>query len=98
MIFNCLAVFPEDIGMTVAPIAFAPWSIPNPPVNNPYPYEFWIFEFLSPPAIAIALAVHSPQMSMSFCVYPDTTGVPVVPEVLWISIISSSGTANKPNG
>ncbi len=45
-----------------------------------------------------ALATTSPHISRSFSVYPDTVGLPVVPEVVWTSTISSVLTANIPNG
>lgn len=34
---TCRSVMPPDIGTTVAPSATAPWWMPIPPVNSPYP-------------------------------------------------------------
>jgi hypothetical protein len=45
-----------------------------------------------------ALATTSPHIPISFLVYPDTVGFPVVPEVVWISTISSVLAANIPKG
>ncbi len=34
---TCRAVMPPDTGTTVAPSSIAPWWMPSPPVNRPYP-------------------------------------------------------------
>ena len=34
---TCRAVIPPDTGTTVAPSSIAPWWMPTPPVNRPYP-------------------------------------------------------------
>ena len=43
-------------------------------------------------------AMISAHISMSFCVYPTTFGLPVVPDDEWMRTTSSIGTANMPNG
>ncbi len=34
---TCRAVIPPETGTTSAPSSIAPWWIPSPPVNSPYP-------------------------------------------------------------
>ena len=98
MVSSCLFVFPAEIGKVIAPILFPPWWIPKPPVNKPYPYAFWIIYSFSAPAILRPRAIHSPQISKSYCVYAVTVGLPVVPDDAWTSTISSRGTASNPKG
>ena len=35
MVWSWRTVLPDEMGMTVAPMAWAPWCTPNPPVNRP---------------------------------------------------------------
>src|ERR1017187_9734394 len=47
---TCRSVIPPEAGTTAAPSSIAPWWMPRPPVNRPYPYALCTMLRLVAPA------------------------------------------------
>ena len=98
MNFNCRLVFPAAAGTVIIPNRSAPYWNPKPPVNMPYPDEFWNTSLGRRPTMWRQRATALAHSSRSFWVWMMTVGLPVVPLDECKRTALSKETEAIPNG
>ncbi len=89
-------MLPVEVGTTVTPTRSSPACMPKAPVVSPYSKLICATSCECTPPATATRAHSSDQVLRSPRLYPTTVGLEMAPDVEWMRMIFSSGSAKSP--